>query len=85
MDTLNPTKLTKAQRTVLEAIHSRGTTSTHSGRGGWSRKTMEALVRLGFFRKGKDYTWETDWHLTDSGEQMAAQCHAEWLANLNRG
>jgi hypothetical protein len=38
--------------------------------------------KLGFSRKGKTFTWEINWHLTDSGVQMAATCHAEFLARI---
>jgi hypothetical protein len=65
--------LTDAQKQVVEIAIDRG--STHSGRNGTNVQTMRALERKGLVRKGKERTWETDWHFTDAGRAVGTHLH----------
>lgn len=60
-------RLTRAQSDVLQTTEYR----THTGRGGWHPRTLEALAKLGLVRKGRVHTYETDWELTTEGVRVS--------------
>lgn len=73
-------RLTQAQKDVLQMRFDRP--NVHSGRGGFAKSTMEALARLGLAKRGRQFTYELDWRLTELGIQIGRELSAQHRALL---
>jgi len=73
-------KLTATQKDMLRLALDTG--SMTSGRYGWNTAWVKALEKKGLVTLTKKYTWETTWHLTETGMAAAQVAMVEWKAGL---
>ncbi len=75
--------LSDAQRRALRFAVGRGG-QTHSGRGGWNVRIMQALEKKSLVLKGKEYTWDTNWSLTTRGRAVALIAQKQYLESFKK-
>lgn len=75
--------LSEPQRRALRFALGRGG-KTHSGRGGWNVRIMQALEKKSLVLKGKEYTWDTNWSLTTRGHAVAKLAQKQYLESLKK-